>query len=114
VQAVHSRKNADTGIISRYDFGNFTTPDKADRDAMLKVLLDYDEKGEPQLFLVPAKASKEAGLEAGGYGCYCLTDNCEGKWPHKWADGFENFGNGFTCVGLEKKQGIWRMSGYGF
>jgi hypothetical protein len=109
VQQVHSRKNADTGIVTMYDWGKLSEPGEKDRRAMLDVLADVYPKETPKLFLVADRSDLGPGVEAAGYGCYCLADSCEGKWPQEWVGGFDNLGNAFFCVDLWKKQGVWQV-----
>jgi hypothetical protein len=111
VQEVHSRKNADTGIVSFYDFGKLSAPTDDDSRAMLAILSDLDPRDQRPLkfFITPGDLGKGTGVDAIGIGCYCLDKSCEGKWPQRWVLGFDNFGNDFYCYSLHKKHGVWSL-----
>jgi hypothetical protein len=110
VNTVHSRKNGDTGIASAYRWGEFSKPSDVDRRAMLALLAVFISDKTPELLIVPDFRDEKAGVTAGGYGCYCLADDCTGKWPKRWVGGStENLDNAFYCIDLQKRHGAWEI-----
>ena len=76
---------------------------------MQKAFADSPVDRELKFFIAPKLADPATGIEAAGYGCFCVDGSCEGRWPKRWTGGLANFGNPFLCYAVDKRHGVWHL-----